>query len=102
MPPIPKYLKETKTKINPSKNFLKENKNKIKNSLPNNPRQYIVSDRKGNKYLINGSGLEKDFIYKKVIYNKNLSKIILFFRLFKRIMVKFHRIFKHINYQINH
>lgn len=72
MPSIPKLIKETKNPINPSKNFIKENKTEIINSSPFNPRRYIVSDRKGNKYLINGSGLEKNFIYKKVIKNKNI------------------------------
>jgi hypothetical protein len=67
MPPIPKQTEENKTKLNPSKNFIKENINKILNSFPIYPRRYIVSDRKGNKYLVNGSGLQKDFIYKKVI-----------------------------------
>jgi len=66
MPPIPKFTEQNKTKLKPSKNFIKENITKIINSLPINPRQYIVSDRKGNKFLINGSGLQKDFINKKV------------------------------------
>jgi len=50
-----------------SKDFIQENINKIRNSLPICPQRYIVSDRKGNKFLIDGSGLQKDFIYKKVI-----------------------------------
>jgi hypothetical protein len=64
MPPIPKVTNQNK---NPTKNFIQENINKIINSLPICPRRYMVSDRKGNKFLINGSGLQKDFIYKKVI-----------------------------------
>ncbi|CAF0731417.1 unnamed protein product [Rotaria sordida] len=67
MPPIPKVnQQDNKNQIEKSsKNFIEENINKMKNSLPICPRRYIVSDRKGNKFLIDGSGLEKDFIYKK-------------------------------------
>ncbi len=64
MPPIPKVTNRNK---NPTKNFIQENINKIINSLPICPRRYMVSDRKGNKFLIDGSGLQNDFIHKKVI-----------------------------------
>jgi hypothetical protein len=67
MPPIPKVNKQDGNESKSSKNFIKENINKIVNCLPTCPRRYIVSDRKGNKFLIDGSGLQKDFIYKKVI-----------------------------------
>ncbi len=66
MPPIPKLNPQDKNELKPLKNFIQENKTKIINSLPICPRRYIVSDRKGNKFLIDGSGLQKDFIYKKV------------------------------------
>jgi len=75
MPPIPKPIEPNKNQLKLSKNFLKENINKIRNSFPINPRRYIVSDRKGNKFLMNGSGLQKDFIYKKVIKFVHFSKI---------------------------
>ncbi|CAF3348189.1 unnamed protein product [Rotaria sp. Silwood1] len=67
MPPIPKVnQQDNKNQLEkPLKNFVEENINKIKNSLPICPRRYVVSDRKGNKFLIDGSGLQKDFIYKK-------------------------------------
>ncbi|CAF3903761.1 unnamed protein product [Rotaria sp. Silwood2] len=67
MPPIPKVnQQDNKNHLEKSsKNFVEENINKIKNSLPICPRRYVVSDRKGNKFLIDGSGLQKDFIYKK-------------------------------------
>ena len=68
MPSIPKVDKQNSNELKSSKNFIKENINKIMNSLPTCPRRYIVSDKKGNKFLINGSGLQKDYIYKKVIF----------------------------------
>jgi hypothetical protein len=74
MPPIPKPIEPNKNQLKSSKNFLKENINKIRNFFPINPRRYIVSDRKGNKFLMNGSGLQKDFIYKKVIKLVHFSK----------------------------
>ncbi|UJR33799.1 hypothetical protein I4U23_021224 [Adineta vaga] len=66
MPPIPKMIKSNTfdSRIS-SKNYVKENINQMKNSLPKYPRRYMVSDRKGNKFLMNGSGLQKEFIYKK-------------------------------------
>jgi hypothetical protein len=95
---IPKFTEQEKTKLKPSKNFIKENITKIINSLPINSRRYIVSDRKGNKFLINGSGLQKDFINKKVtkiVYSlKNLF--------LDRITEKFQFIFKHVKHLINH
>lgn len=36
------------------------------NTSPVCPRRYITSDRKGNKFLIDGSGLQKEYILKKV------------------------------------
>ncbi|CAF0881391.1 unnamed protein product [Adineta steineri] len=65
MPPIPKLNPQNKNQYKLTKNYIEENINKIKNSLSTSPRRYIVSDRKGNKYLIDGSGLQKDFIHKK-------------------------------------
>jgi hypothetical protein len=67
MPPIPKLNKQNRNELKSSKDFIQENINKIRNSFPLCPRRYIVSDRKGNKFLIDGSGLQKDFIHKKVI-----------------------------------
>ena len=67
MPPIPKVPDRTCREFIPRKNFIRENINQMIHSLPRCPRRYVVSDRKGNKYLINGSGLQKDFIHKKVI-----------------------------------
>lgn len=98
MPPIPKLNPQDKNELKPLKNFIQENKTKIINSLPICPRRYIVSDRKGNKFLINGSGLQKDFINKKVtkiVYSlKNLF--------LDRITEKFQFIFKHVKHLINH
>jgi hypothetical protein len=76
MPPIPKLTHQDKNELKPSKDYIQENKTKIINSLPICPRRYIVSDRKGNKFLIDGSGLQKDFIYKKVITLVQTSKIV--------------------------
>lgn len=66
MPPIPKVTDRNCHQLKPRKNFIRENINQIIQSLPTCPRRYIVSDRKGNKFLIDGSGLQKDFIFKKV------------------------------------
>ncbi|CAF3369563.1 unnamed protein product [Rotaria socialis] len=67
MPPIPRLSKQNdRNKLEkPSKNFIEYNIDQMKNSLPICPRRYVVLDRKGNKFLIDGSGLQKDFIYKK-------------------------------------
>ncbi|CAF1052757.1 unnamed protein product [Adineta ricciae] len=67
MPPIPKPNK-LQSKL--SKDHVQENIIHIKNSLPKCSRRYIVSDRKGNKFLIDGSGLQKEFIYKRVNYGR--------------------------------
>ena len=75
MPPIPKVNEQNKSPLKSSKNFVKENINKIINSLPICPRRYVVLDRKGNKFLIDGSGLQKDFICKKSI-DKNSIKTV--------------------------
>ena len=66
MPPIPKETNRNCYQLKPRKNFIRENINQIIQSIPTCPRRFIVSDRKGNKFLIDGSGLQKDFIYKKV------------------------------------
>jgi hypothetical protein len=96
MPPIPKVTEEHK---HPSKNFITENKNKIINSLPVRPHRYIVSDRKGNKFLIDGSGLQKDFIYKKVFSSIYSPKSFQFH--LDRIMGKFHCISKYVKHLMN-
>lgn len=66
LPPIPKLDQQQKS-LSIEKDFIRENITKINNSLPTCPRRFVVSDRKGNKYLIDGSGLQKDFILKKVV-----------------------------------
>jgi len=101
MPPIPKFNKQNRNELKSSKDFIQENINKIRNSLPICPQRYIVSDRKGNKFLIDGSGLQKDFIYKKVIRLVFIRQKSFPFIL-ERIMGKSHHIFKHIKYSINH
>ena len=80
MPPIPKVIKSNQNESKSSKNYIQENIDKIRNSLPTCPRPYIVSDRKGDKYLVDGSGLQKDFIYKKVI----LFLLLIVFHLYTR------------------
>ncbi|CAF1135363.1 unnamed protein product [Didymodactylos carnosus] len=54
-----------RTRSKTKKDFIKENICKAVQSKPSCPKRYVVSDRKGNKYLIDGSGLQKEFICKK-------------------------------------
>jgi len=70
MPSIPKVNEQNPMNSYSSKNFIRENITKMINSSPKSPRRFVVSDRNGNKFLIDGSGLQKDFIYKKVSFRK--------------------------------
>lgn len=98
LPPIPKADQQRLKPLRTGKDYIRENIAKITTSLPICPRRYIVSDRKGNKFLIDGSGLQKDFIYKKVLdfWSDGFTDT---YR--HRIMVKFLRTCKHVNHWTN-
>ena len=63
LPPIPKV--DRRDAMKPCKDFIRENITNVIHRESSRPRRYIVSDRRGTKFLIDGSGLQKEFIHKK-------------------------------------
>lgn len=100
MPTIPKvnWSQNRNELEKSSKNFIEENITRMKNSLPKCPARYVVSDRKGNKFLIDGSGLQKDFICRKVMLRFNICRCYTFIF---RVMVEYHVISKHVKHFMN-